>query len=770
VKVGAPLAAAAVVAALAGRPAAGQDVDVIDPAADLEPLPTVEEAVRRRFGVGRDARPGPAAPAPAAAAPDPAGGAPDPVEARIVALRERLGEAGHRVGLPTAPDVARRLRRAELLLREERWPAAIAELERLLEAGAGAVVVADDGAATGISVRARALLRGLPPAARRLYLAGHRPAARRLLAAGRAGDREALRALIARHPACPEVVAARALLAGAAFEEGRLRLALGHAEAGLRLAGDGHPELVRLATAAGQARLALDRAARRRPPPAGDDLAWRWRIPGYLTPGPLLPPPGGGSWPEAEDPPPEPPVAAAADADRVYVVDGTHAVALDLRTGKLAWRTPLRGRGSWSPPAERAHVVLDLPGVVLCALPGPAGVVALDRPSGHVRWRRDRAGLRDAVALPGGRLVATPPLVGLGDAVVAVLATRPNRAVGAVALGADDGAVRWSALVATHEANSALPPRLRRDPLGVTVDSGLGVDVALGLRGDVLRIARSGRVGPAEAAPEPPPGFRVTTGTRPERPTFTLRAPGRRLVLRPDGVDAYGAPPPARPWRRGDDVALAARLGDPSWLRRAQATRELARRGVRAWSAVRARLAHADPEVRLRAARILDHVRRQVLARRIRPRVPEAASRPLRRAVRRLGLENDAERRRAVDDLLRAAERSDFEGVRAEAAPARAILRLLVGEPDARLRLRASIALLRLGAPDGRAPLERVLTRGPTGERLKAIRLVGRHGRRADAELLAPLLEDPAPAVREAAARGLAALGAYEALTRVRVR
>lgn len=174
----------------------------------------------------------------------------------------------------------------------------------------------------------------------------------------------------------------------------------------------------------------------------------------------------------------------------IYVESFAPAVlALDRRSGRLRWRTPMRDLVMTTPIVAKGIVVagtgrdqtaIDSPQRIVWGRPQGDEIVALDARTGHVRWRYPtvgedmpspalvRAGGRDAIAfangddrvraldLHSGRLLWSTPVRGVStmasaaerNGVVYVLAGmssashRPDRVY---AVRASDGTVLWSA-------------------------------------------------------------------------------------------------------------------------------------------------------------------------------------------------------------------------------------------------------------------------------------------------------------------------------------
>ncbi len=217
------------------------------------------------------------------------------------------------------------------------------------------------------------------------------------------------------------------------------------------------------------------------------------------------------------------------------------------------------------------------------------------------------------------------------------------------------------------------------------------------------------RVGAAQPAPETPardPDERILADAGYETDTPALIAV--LDALRPSEE------------LRARIARAAARLGDPSYEAREEASRELVRIGVAARADLEALTGHADLEVRYRVQALL-----QVYAR-------GTTHSYLVSAARLLGKRGATA---AFDALLTATRHA----------------------PSPRVATAAEQALARIVAPEHRPALVALIERGESAERGLALRLVGRLG--GDTAALVRALGEADPRLRLSAAEGLAHAG-----------
>lgn len=412
--------------------------------------------------------------------------------------------AGERLVLPVDDEAEAAFARVDDLAKRGQWDRVVKSLDALLDSGGGALLPSKAGEAVTLrTVRAEARRRllALSGDGRAAWALVHDDAARSLLesAAGRA-DPAPLEALLARHPASALAGRARRLLLTRALERGDAGVALRQAD-GLLASGDLEPaerartHLARaLALAllgrAGEAEDALTAsgapeaearraqlAGLRRPPPVlppdGSKLAWTRETFGFYE----VDAGGSPSWVEPQ-----------ADEARVYAHDGSHAQAVDLATGRLAWRTALRPEDAFLRPEGPCRLALG-PTVVACARPG-GDVVGLRRDDGAPAWRRTLQELRAAARI---ELPATvEALVPAGPLVVLLLVVEHDavREVYAVAVDAAAGDVRWGLFLAGRTGGRRPAARAVAVDGALVVVTGLGVAVAIEADSGELRWAR----------------------------------------------------------------------------------------------------------------------------------------------------------------------------------------------------------------------------------------------------------------------------------------
>ncbi len=452
----------------------------------------------------------------------------------LLALPAR-GQTDERLILPLDPDAHDALARLEELGQRGQWDRVVLGLDELLRRGGDRLIRTDTGFTT-VRAEARRRLRALAGRGRDAYRLVHEPRAQALFeAALTTADVTPLERLVAEHPASAGWVArARTLLVGRHVEAGRPEAALVHLDS---LLADPHAALgtldgwrrqrvvaLALAGRVSEARAALgepvpaawtdlaawiESVAPRPPevPLAPHVLSWAREVVGYYEHGDAASP-----WSQVR-----------CDGAAAYAHDASHAYAVALATGKVLWRTPLRGVDAFRRPEGPCRLALG-PGRVVCALPGNAGAVGLERESGRLLWRRSLDDLKreGEVDFPAA-LVGAPCVI--GDVAALLLVTEhEERAVHLLGVGLDDGRVRWSAFLASDAIGADPRPALVAAGGRALVVTGLGTVTAVDAHGEVLwvrtyrsardEVARSrgrwgGRVftgGPREAAPQGGPG------------------------------------------------------------------------------------------------------------------------------------------------------------------------------------------------------------------------------------------------------------------------
>lgn len=416
------------------------------------------------------------------------------------------GQTDERLILPLDPDAHDALARLEELGQRGQWDRVVLGLDELLRRGGDRLIRTDTGFTT-VRAEARRRLRALEGRGRDAYRLVHEARAQALFeAALLTADATALERLIAEHPASAGWVArARALLVGRHVEAGRPEAALAHLDALLAdpqaapetLAGWRRQRVVALALAGrvGEARAALGdpvqgawrdlatwiESVAPRPaevPRAPHELSWAREVVGYYEHGEEASP-----WSQVR-----------CDGAAAYGHDASHAYAVALATGKVLWRTPLRGVDAFRRPEGPCRLALG-PGRVVCVLPGSAGVVGLERESGRLLWRRSLDDLKREgdVDFPGA-LVGEPCVV--GDVATLLLVTdHEEREVHLLGVDLDDGRVRWSAFLASDAVAADPRPALVAAAGRALVATGLGTVSAVDAHGEVLwvRTYRSAR-------------------------------------------------------------------------------------------------------------------------------------------------------------------------------------------------------------------------------------------------------------------------------------
>ncbi|MCA8922239.1 MAG: PQQ-binding-like beta-propeller repeat protein, partial [Planctomycetes bacterium] len=410
--------------------------------------------------------------------------------------------AQERLYLPLDPQGSESLEQVDKLLAREQWDRAVSELDLLLVQGGDSLVERGDSFVT-VRAEARRRLRALPPAGRAAYALVHEGPARRLFDEGvHTADPQRLERLISEHVASPLVERARNVLASNYLERAEPGAALPHLDALLALEDLPAPDRERLLSLkvwalsmlgrGGEVARTLDAlspearehvaplaarlhpAAARPAPPAGAPVAWVRVEAGYY---------------ETEDDPRSAWSFPRADGSRLYLHDGSHAQALDLETGRVLWRTPLREGEGFLRPAGHCRLALAERRVV-CLLPGDEGMVGLDRESGKLSWRaslteiKQRAGLE----LPG-HFSGRPEVVG-GVVALTLVTEHEDREVHVVGVDALTGAVRWRVFVASQTGGAPPLPYLSQGEGRLVCVTGLGALAALSPQGEILWVVR----------------------------------------------------------------------------------------------------------------------------------------------------------------------------------------------------------------------------------------------------------------------------------------
>ncbi|MBX3468010.1 MAG: HEAT repeat domain-containing protein [Planctomycetes bacterium] len=466
---------------------------------------------------------------------------------------DRGPTAGERLFLPLEDDLADALRRVDDLAARGQWDRVVEALDRLLEGGRATLAPGEGQALRGARGRARAAT-ALPPEGRdAIYAQLHDDAARRLLedARGRA-DPAPLLELLARHPGSRAAFAARTLLASRLLERGQPAGALAQVDALLARPGLDPADRAGLLRARVLALALLGRqgevddALARLGPDAGDVAARAAAVSAALAPPTLAPPerPGVRAWAQ--------PVLGyyetaqggsrawsvpEVQGGRAYAHDGSHALCVDVATGKLVWRAPLRPEDAFRrPTAEGDHRVVLTPGQALCVVPG-VGVVSLERETGRERWRRGLPALkRDAGIDFPARLSGTPRAVG-GRLVLALVTEHETREVHALALDLPTGALAWTAFLAGQTQGPVPQVELAGTDDRVVVLTGLGLVAALDAEGELLWARRYASVrDERERRPRGPiPGMGPPPADRPERAPTALVVRGTVWAAPADG-------------------------------------------------------------------------------------------------------------------------------------------------------------------------------------------------------------------------------------------
>jgi len=442
-----------------------------------------------------------------------------PIAAALLFAGPAAGQERERLFLPHDLDVAENLGRIDKLAERGQWDRVVAALDQILAEGGG-VLLEEDGSYWSARSEARRRLLALEGEGRRAYELVHEGPARRLLEEALRGPAlEPLLAILDEHPATDEAVRARRLLVGRYFERGQPGAALDQVEAlltGARLDREERARLAGLRVLAlasmgrsGEARAALEAL------PAEADGERIGEAAAALRPAPPAPPPerpAALAWSrevfgyyEVSDAGSRPWTLPRADVGWVYAHDGSHATAIDLSTGKLAWRTPLRPADAFLRPEGLCRLALAQ-GVVLCVRPGDGGLAGLDRTDGTLLWSRSLREVKAAADIDFDAHFSGRPEV-VGDVVVLTLVTEhDDREVHALAFDVFTGELAWKVFVASQNKGTPPLPALAQGMERIYVVTGLGAVACLDTEGELLWVRRYRSIRDRERQPQGPWG------------------------------------------------------------------------------------------------------------------------------------------------------------------------------------------------------------------------------------------------------------------------
>jgi len=405
-----------------------------------------------------------------------------------------------RLLLPEDLEAASKLRKLEELGKRGQWDKVVLGLDRLLSEG-GSKLVKVEGGFSSVRAEARKRLLALKGRGRAAYLLAHEEEAKTLVRIGRKSSRpDPFERVLTEHPATPQAVGARRLVANRYLEQGNFGAALTHLNALLedpRAASlSAETRRLRVLTLAflrrqGAVASALDAVASEEraqikaraeailagggaalsPPPAEPGkLAWKRPVFGYYETE------SGGSraWSTPQ-----------SDGVAVYVHDGSHAQSVDLATGRVLWRRPVGEIDAFVRPEGQCTVGLGR-SAVLCL--ESKRLTALDQGSGDRIWQRSLTALqREAgVDFEASLATDTPPAIIGGTAVVALVTEHRDREVHLLGLSLETGKLRWSVFVAA-ETGGALPrPALLSGGGRCFVVTGHGAAAAVNGGGELL--------------------------------------------------------------------------------------------------------------------------------------------------------------------------------------------------------------------------------------------------------------------------------------------
>jgi HEAT repeat-containing taxis protein len=483
-----------------------------------------------------------------------------------------------RLLLPEDLEAASKLRKLEELGKRGQWDKVVLGLDRLLLEG-GSKLVKVEGGFASVRAEARKRLLALQGRGRAAYLLAHEEEAKTLVRIGRKSSRpDPFERVLAEHPATPQAVRARRLVANRYLEQGNFGAALTHLNALLE-----DPRAASLSSEARRLRVltlaflgrkgavasALDTVAEGEraqikaraesilgsggatlgPPPAEPgSLAWRRPVFGYYETE------SGGSQPWS---------TAQSDGLAVYVHDGSHAQSVDLMTGRVLWRRSLGEVDAFVRPEGRCTLGLGR-SAVLCL--EAKRLTALDQGSGDPIWQRPLTALQREAGVDFDASLATdtPPAIIGGTAVVALVTEHRDREVHLLGLSLETGKLLWSMFVAAETGGAIPRPALLAGGGRCFVVTGHGATAAVNGEGELLWVRTYASQRDAKRGGG---GGRFPFGRgRRERPGATpalrssLALAGGSLWIAPGDGKGFTALDPKDGSPRGGHAAKEARL------------------------------------------------------------------------------------------------------------------------------------------------------------------------------------------------------------------
>lgn len=484
-----------------------------------------------------------------------------------------------RLLLPEDLEAASKLRKLEELGKRGQWDKVVLGLDRLLQEG-GSKLVKVDGGFTSVRAEARKRLLALQGRGRAAYLLAHEEEAKTLVRIGRKSSRpDPFERVLAEHPATPQAVGARRLVANRYLEQGNFGAALTHLNALLEdpraSSLSGEARRLRVLTLAflgrrGAAANALEEIAadERGPvkaraeailagggaiaapaPPEPGSLAWRRPVFGYYETE------SGGSRPWS---------TPQSDGSAVYVHDGSHAQSVDLATGRVLWRRPVGEIDAFVRPEGQCTLALGR-SAVLCL--EPKRLTALDQGSGARIWQRPLKALQREAGVDFEASLATdsPPAVIGGTAVVALVTEHRDREVHLLGLSLETGKLLWSMFIAAETGGAIPRPALLAGGGRCFVVTGHGATAAVNGEGELLWVRtypsqRDAKRGGGGGGRFPFGGRRrERPGATPSLPS-SLALAGGSLWIAPGDGKGFSALDPKDGTRRGGHAAKEARL------------------------------------------------------------------------------------------------------------------------------------------------------------------------------------------------------------------
>lgn len=369
------------------------------------------------------------------------------------------------------------LRRAEEYRKIGDWAPAVQLYDKILTDAKYASLLHKDKTTKVIrSLRARVrdILRELPPEGLHAYRLLRRVDAEREFKAGEAGEPAALRRLLQRYPATAPAGKAACRLAALELTLGRIGPALTAARQALRdyrseLSTDDLAQAVRIACFA--------EALGRRPDrvtavlESVEDLDAELKATLSQRASDLykaLPESGFGEAPRAEgliwrhgleeyyadsESDKLPRSAPVVLGEAVIFHNDSYARALNLRDGKLLWRTALKpGAEEFKAPADTCRIAVGASRLFMSV--EHARLVAVEGRTGRIAWQKTPEQLRRETGAPGPLWLSSRLVTGHGTVLVPALSVGDNRDFRVLAFDGLSGKLVWNTLICSVRAGN----------------------------------------------------------------------------------------------------------------------------------------------------------------------------------------------------------------------------------------------------------------------------------------------------------------------------